>query len=176
MFKIFTTAAAKIAPANGPRIGTHAYPQPDPPFPAMGSRAWAMRGPRSRAGLIAYPVDPPNESPIPQTNAPTRIGPRPAATPAGATRFENRAVATITKTKVPSTSLKKFQSGRYTAGAVAKQANFVSVSSVNSQCGLYCSHTAIAPHSAPRICAGIYVASRIGLPVIRTEANVNAGL
>src|SRR5882724_11329779 len=132
IFKVFTAAAARTAPTNGPRIGTHAYRQPDPPLPAIGRSAWAIRGPRSRAGLIAYPVDPPNESPIPQTNAPTRIGPRPAATPAGATRFENRAVATITRTKVPSTSLKKFQNGRYTAGAVAKHANFVSLSSVNS--------------------------------------------
>src|SRR5216683_271054 len=175
MLKILTAPAANAAPTSGPRIGTHAYRQPDSPFPAIGSNECASRGPRSRAGLIAYPVVPPSESPIPQTSAPTSIGPSPAATPAGATRFENSAVATSTRTKVPSTSLKKFHTGRYTAGAVAKHANFASAFSVNSQCGLYCSQTAVAPHRAPRICAGIYVASRIGLPVIITEASVNAG-
>src|SRR5437763_2468632 len=95
IFNIYTAAAARTAPANGPRIGTHAYPQPDPPLPAIGSRLWAMRGPRSRAGLIAYPVVPPNESPIPHTKAPTRIGPRTAATTAGATRLVNSDVATM---------------------------------------------------------------------------------
>jgi hypothetical protein len=112
MFRIFTVAAAKAAPTSGPIIGTQEYPQPDAPLPGIGSKAWAIRGPRSRAGLIAYPVEPPKERPIPQTNAPTSIGPKPAATPAGATRFENKAVATSTRMKVPSTSLKKFHSGR----------------------------------------------------------------
>ena len=37
----------------GPTTGTHEYDQSLPPLPLMGRMACAMRGPRSRAGLIA---------------------------------------------------------------------------------------------------------------------------
>src|SRR5215472_16929159 len=130
------TATASIAPATGPSTGTQAYRQPELPFPAIGRIECASRGPRSRAGLIAYPVVPPSDRPIPQTSAPTSTGPNPGATPAGAIRFEKSAVATSTSTNVPTTSLRKFQNGAYTAGAVAKHANFAPLSSVSSQCGL----------------------------------------
>ena len=45
--------AAAAAPMSGPRMGTQAYPQSELPFEGMGRRLWAMRGPRSRAGLMA---------------------------------------------------------------------------------------------------------------------------
>jgi len=50
----------------------------------MGNKACAILGPKSRAGLMAYPVVPPSESPIPQTmkltgNAP--IEPNPKVSP-----------------------------------------------------------------------------------------------
>ena len=46
-----------------------------------------IRGPRSRAGLMAYPVVPPRERPIAQTSTPTRYGPRAGAGPPSATFF-----------------------------------------------------------------------------------------
>lgn len=45
--------APSIPPAIGPNTGTIAYDQLDLPFPAIGNIAWAIRGPKSRAGLIA---------------------------------------------------------------------------------------------------------------------------
>ena len=42
-----------------------------------------MRGPRSRAGLMAYPVVPPSERPMAHTSMPTRYGPSPGGTVAG---------------------------------------------------------------------------------------------
>ena len=55
------SAAARRPPRIGPITGIQAYDQPLSRLPVMGRRAWAMRGPRSRAGLIAYPVVPPKE-------------------------------------------------------------------------------------------------------------------
>ena len=45
--------APRMPPMMGATTGIQEYPQSDPPLPAMGSTAWAMRGPRSRAGLMA---------------------------------------------------------------------------------------------------------------------------
>src|SRR5690349_18941283 len=59
--------APTTPPMVGPTIGIQAYPQSEVPFPGIGSSACAIRGPRSRAGLIAYPVGPPNERPIDAT-------------------------------------------------------------------------------------------------------------
>src|ERR1700678_670207 len=111
-------------PMSGPMIGTGAYPQSDPPLPGTGSRAWAMRGPKSRAGLIAYPVVAPSDRPIPQTSAPTRYGPKPAESPFAATAFENIAPTENTRTNVPEISLIKFHPNARIAGAVQQIASF----------------------------------------------------
>ena len=63
-FKIFTQALyrqpAAAPPAKGPKTGIQAYHHSEPTrgFLGMGRRKWAMRGPRSRAGLPAKPVGP----------------------------------------------------------------------------------------------------------------------
>src|SRR5690349_7076066 len=75
----FTNTPAAAPPTNGPSTGTIAYPQSDEPFPLTGSNACMMRGPRSRAGLIAYPVVPPNDNPIDHTSIPTTHGAYPDA-------------------------------------------------------------------------------------------------
>ena len=64
-----------------------------------------IRGPRSRAGLIAYPVVPPSESPIAHTSMPTRYGPSPGGTVPVA--FEPIAATTRIRTNVPSASEKR---------------------------------------------------------------------
>ena len=81
-------------------------PQSDGPLPAIGRMACAMRGPRSRAGLMAYPVgatqresDPPDQASH-QIRSETRGRNRCAAT-----AFEKIAPTTKTKTKVPMISL-----------------------------------------------------------------------
>jgi hypothetical protein len=45
--------AAIAAPASGPTIGTQAYFQSLSRFPGIGRKKCIIRGPRSRAGLIA---------------------------------------------------------------------------------------------------------------------------
>ena len=65
------TKAAATPPAAGPKTGIHAYHQALLPFPFMGNKACIILGPRSRAGLIAYPVGPPKLIPIPKTNSAT---------------------------------------------------------------------------------------------------------
>ena len=40
-------------PMIGPTTGIHEYAQSEVPLPGIGRMAWMMRGPRSRAGLIA---------------------------------------------------------------------------------------------------------------------------
>src|SRR5699024_5713290 len=67
------------APMIGPTTGIQAYPQSEVPLPGMGSSACAIRGPRSRAGLIAYPVGPPRDRPMAKTSRPIRRGARPLA-------------------------------------------------------------------------------------------------
>ena len=68
------------APAAGPNTGIQAYPQSEVPLFLMGKIACMIRGPKSRAGLMAYPVVPPNPNPIPHTKIPTKKGPRPCST------------------------------------------------------------------------------------------------
>ena len=73
------------APANGPTTETAAYAQSPSRLPGTGSTACASRGPRSHAGLIAYPVVPPGDRPIAKTMRPTGIAlidPRPMVTSA----------------------------------------------------------------------------------------------
>ena len=50
--------APKIPPIIGPTTGTQAYFQFESPLPFIGSIACAILGPKSLAGLIAYPVAP----------------------------------------------------------------------------------------------------------------------
>ena len=69
--------APRMPPTIGPTTGIRAYSQSDEPLPGIGSRKWAMRGMRSRAGLIAYPVGPPNERPIAKTSRPMISGASP---------------------------------------------------------------------------------------------------
>src|SRR6266446_3868911 len=57
-----------------------------------------MRGPRSRAWLMAHPVVPPSDRPMAHTSTPTRYGPRAAAGPIKATFFEKIAATTVTRT------------------------------------------------------------------------------
>jgi hypothetical protein len=86
-----------MAPIAAARTGTQAYRQSEPPLPAMGSAAC---GARSRAGLIAYPVVPPSEMPMPQTTQLIRYEFTPAAPPPERTNFEFMAPATMTSAKV----------------------------------------------------------------------------
>src|SRR4051812_25261726 len=46
-------STARTDPTNGARTGIQAYPQSLSRLPGTGRIAWAIRGPRSRAGLIA---------------------------------------------------------------------------------------------------------------------------
>src|SRR5665647_252462 len=71
----------------------------------------AMRGPRSRAGLIAYPVGPPRLAPIPTISRPTASGPSPDGV-CPLTTTQN------TSTKVPMASVTKFQPYERMAGPV----------------------------------------------------------
>lgn len=45
---------------RGAKTGIQAYDHSLSPLPGIGSIAWAIRGPKSRAGLAAYAVGPPN--------------------------------------------------------------------------------------------------------------------
>src|SRR5205807_4200527 len=76
--------AARPAPMSGPKIGTRAYPQSEPPLSLIGRTACATRGPKSLAGLIAYPVGPPRLNPMTHTSTPQNHGLNPGAKPAGA--------------------------------------------------------------------------------------------
>src|SRR5216110_2128833 len=75
--------AASPAPMSGPIIGTSAYPQSELPLSLIGKTACATRGPKSRAGLIAYPVGPPRLRPMTQTRTPQNHGLNPGARPPG---------------------------------------------------------------------------------------------
>src|SRR5690606_29083274 len=92
---------ASTPPTRGPATGTQEQDQSPEPLPLMGSRAWAMRGARSRAGLMAYPVGPPRLAPMPTTMSATASGPRPdGVLPETTTKN--------TSTKVAMTSVRKF--------------------------------------------------------------------
>src|SRR5437867_5596262 len=87
-------------PASGPTIGTHhhecpALNTPDP-HPAI---AVNRRGPKSRAGLIAYPALNPNATPIATTSAPTITGAIAGA--GGRLRRSPSAKITATRSAVP---------------------------------------------------------------------------
>ena len=73
--------APKIAPIVGPTIGIQEYFQLDPPLPFIGSIAWAILGPKSLAGLRAYPVAPPVDIPRTTIRSPTNKPPLPGWIP-----------------------------------------------------------------------------------------------
>src|SRR6267154_6854713 len=114
--RIRNAKPASAPPVSGPRTGMGAYRQSDPPFPAIGRIACVRRGPKSRAGFIAYPVVPPRESPTPHTRLATRYGPRPLASPPAATALEKIAPTTNTRTNVAMISLKRLGSALRIAG------------------------------------------------------------
>jgi hypothetical protein len=97
--------------------------QSEPHLPAIGRTAWAIRGPRSRAGSMAWPIVPPSERPMAQTRHPTRKGPRPAATPCCETAIEKIAPAISTRMKVAMISLMRFAAAFRMAGAVQNTPN-----------------------------------------------------
>lgn len=68
-------ALAIRAPINGPTTGTQAYVTSNAALFLIGSKACMIRGPKSRAGFIAYPVVPPRDRPITQTKKVTGIAP-----------------------------------------------------------------------------------------------------
>src|SRR5699024_1002711 len=132
---LLRSKAPYTPPIIGPTTGIQAYPQSDVPFPGIGNKACMIRGPKSRAGLIAYPVAPPKDTPIATINKPTINGERPSAksfAPTINSKANNKA-------NVPITALNKFCNGLRTLseepGAVANTPSFAALSFVSLQCG-----------------------------------------
>ncbi len=84
-----------------------------------------IRGPRSRAGLIAYPVGPPSDMPMTRTSSATA---RPVGKFAGSARMPN------SRTAVPMISVIRFAAVLRMAGPVQNTASFRPGSSVSDQC------------------------------------------
>src|SRR5579863_4720491 len=120
-----------MPPKMGPTIGIQAYAQSELPLPAIGKIACAKRGPKSRAGLIAYPVGPPRERPMANTINPTIIGPKPVAHP-GPDKFAFEGMARTPKTRVavPIISQSRLENVERIAGPVQKTASLAPVSGV----------------------------------------------
>src|SRR5215469_14348364 len=119
----------------------------------MGRTACASRGPKSRAGLIAYPVGPPRLSPSTHTRTPQNHGLKPGARPAGAKALLPKLKPTTIKKTVTIASHRRFAGRFRIAGRVQKMSSFATGSGVSCQCGRYTSQTRVAPTNAPRICA-----------------------
>src|SRR6185312_13348055 len=109
--------------------------QSDPPLPLIGRTACARRGPRSRAGLIAYPVGPPKLNPNTHTSTPQNHGLNPGASPAGASSLLPKLKPTTTRRMVTIISQRKFVGSFRIAGIVQKMPSFAEVSGVSFQCG-----------------------------------------
>ena len=127
--------AANAAPIIGPNTGTHAYSALNDALSLMGTNECTMRGPKSLAGLIAYPVVPPNESPIAQTrkatgNAP--IEPKPIGVVESKVASLKCRMVKI-RTKVASVSLSKLRGKFLIAGEVQNTACLAPASSVWSK-------------------------------------------
>src|ERR1035438_4990739 len=113
--------AAPIPPAiSGPMIGTSAYPQSEFPLSLMGRIAWATRGPKSRAGFIAYPVGPPRLRPSAQTRTPHSQGPNPAGRPVDETALLPKLKPTTIKHVVAIISVSRFAGRLRIAGMVQR--------------------------------------------------------
>src|SRR4051794_8220369 len=127
--------AAKAAPSKGPMIGIGAYRQSELPLAGIGRTACAMRGAKSRAGLMAYPVGPPRLSPITQTSTPQNQGLKPGARPVGPKDLLPKLKPTTIKQMVAIISVSKLAGNFRIAGAVQKIASLAPVSGVSFQCG-----------------------------------------
>src|SRR4030081_1706111 len=125
----------------------------------MGSTACAMRGPRSRAGLIAYPVGPPSESPMAITITPTSKGPNPFARSEPGTKLpgERTARSASTSANPPMNSDRRLAPGCRIAVVVENTASLLTGSGVAFQCGRYASQTMTPPRNPPAICAAMYM-------------------
>src|SRR6266849_321584 len=127
---------APMPPAiNGPMIGTNAYPQSEFPLSLIGRTACARRGPKSRAGFIAYPVDPPRPRPIAHTRTPHSHGPNPAGRPVDDTDLLTKLKPTTIRQIVAIVSVSRLAGRFRMAGAVQKTASFATGSGVTFQCG-----------------------------------------
>lgn len=146
MLKITVTSTA---PMMGPMTGIHAYDQSLSPFVLIGNKKCEILGPKSRAGLIAYPVGPPNDNPIPNTSNATGNAFNVPNASVGAD-IDN---AVNTSTNVAIISVIRLYDVLRMAGALQKTARIRSLSSVTSKCCLYASHTILLLTIAPVICA-----------------------
>src|SRR5580658_6284670 len=128
--------AAPMPPAiKGPIIGTNAYPQSEFPLSLIGRIAWATRGPKSRAGFIAYPVGPPRLRPSAHTRTPHNHGPNPGGRPLADTALLPKLKPTTIRQVVAMISVSRFAGRLRMAGAVQKIASFAPASGVAFQCG-----------------------------------------
>jgi hypothetical protein len=121
---------ANADPRRAPATGTPAYFQSESPLPEIGNIQWAIRSPKSRAGLIGKQVVPPRHRPIAHTTAPTRNGPSPGAGPDVESALEKMAATITTRTKVPRISLSRFAPVLRILGVVQKHARFRNASGV----------------------------------------------
>ena len=102
----------------------------------MGKIACIILGIRSLAGLIAYPVGPPKDKPMPKTNNPTGkapMAPNPILAPSKLAPLisgEATQKTVKTRTKVPINSARKLSTVLGIAGAVAKVPSLAPLSSV----------------------------------------------
>src|SRR5258708_4819411 len=113
----FIIAAPRPPASNGPMMGTSAYPQSEFPLPLMGRIAWATRGPKSRAGFIAYPVGPPRLKPSDHAKTPHNQGPNPGGSPVVDTALLPKLKPTTIRQVVAMTSARRFAGRLRTASA-----------------------------------------------------------
>ena len=90
---------------------------------------------------------------MPHTRLATSHGASAGAGPLAETPCEPIAVATMTRTMVPTASLSRLKSGLRMAGAVQKMPSLAAGSGVWLQCGPQCSDMSVAPQIAPSSCA-----------------------
>src|ERR1700683_1005210 len=138
---------ASTPPAKVPISEIGAYPQSEPPLPAMGRIAWAIREPRSRAGFMLVPVGPARARINPQTKAAIRTGPKPA----GKLARVRMQTATNTSKVVGIISLTRLATLLGMEGWLQKQLSFMIGLGVAAQCGRKCSQTRADPTNAPSI-------------------------
>src|SRR5690625_6391123 len=92
-----------------------------------------MRGPKSLAGLIAYPVGPPKDRPMARINTPTTIGFNPSVN-----SFVPMNSKPKTKINVPIISVIKLAKGFFIAGIVANTRSEEHTSELQSRGHLVC--------------------------------------
>src|SRR5690625_4539597 len=93
-------------PTSGPTMGIQKYPENQGPLPGIASSPQppaqaSSRGPRSRAGLMAYPALAPKDIPIAATEKPMINGPRFART--AVLRMSTTAAIASSSSPVPTT-------------------------------------------------------------------------